>query len=458
MFIGATGGRGRVGGCDGWRPERSKRPARAQRRRELSAGWHQARALASARGFRRLLAVRLVGQTGDGAFQVALASYVLFSPERAASPTRVAAAFAVLLLPYTLLGPFAGVLLDRWRRRQVLLRANLVRSGLAIATAVAAVTAGEGVVLAIALVTISVNRFILTALGASLPKVVEGHLLIPANAIAPTLGTVAAVIGGGLGVLVRSLAGGADRADAADAAVLGFAAVLFATAAVLARRLAPDALGPTPDEQHPITAAALRGILHDLVAGLRAIEQRVPVRRALEVMGVHRLAFGVISVLAIVTQRGVLHPGDSDAALSGLAAMVLALGAGALLGALAAPPAVRRVGERRWTLGLLLAGAVACATLGPLLTSVSLVALSFAVGVVGQGIKVVVDTVVQREMVDVERGRAFAAYDVLFNAAFLLSVALLAAVLPSEGRAPWAYLIAAMLYGVGLVITSRSHP
>lgn len=426
-------------------------------RSDLSASWQQARTLATARGFRRLLAVRLVGQTGDGVFQVALASYVLFSPERAASPTRVAAAFAVLLLPYTLLGPFAGVLLDRWRRRQVLLVANLVRSALALATAVAAVTAGERTVLALALVTISVNRLILTALGASLPKVVDGPLLIPANAIAPTMGTLAAVIGGGLGIVVRGLVGGADRADAADAAVLLGAALLFATSAVLARRINADALGPTPDEQHPITSAALRGIVTDLVAGLRAIEQRVPVRRALEVMGVHRLAFGVVSVLAIVNQRAILHPGDSDAALSGLGAMVLALGAGALLGALAAPPAVRRVGERRWTLGLLVVGAMACATLGPVLTTLSLVALSFAVGVVGQGIKVVVDTVVQREMVDVERGRAFAAYDVLFNAAFLLSVALLAAVLPSDERAPWAYLIAATLYGVGVVVTSRSQ-
>ena len=40
--------------------------------------------------------------------------------------------FAVLLLPYSLVGPFAGVLLDRWRRRQVLLWANVVRTVLAL--------------------------------------------------------------------------------------------------------------------------------------------------------------------------------------------------------------------------------------------------------------------------------------------------------------------------------------
>jgi len=84
------------------------------------------------RGFRRLFTVRLVSQGSDGAFQAALASLVFFSPERAATAHAAAAAFAVSVLPYTLVGPFAGVLLDRWRRRQVLLAANLVRTVMAL--------------------------------------------------------------------------------------------------------------------------------------------------------------------------------------------------------------------------------------------------------------------------------------------------------------------------------------
>ena len=65
---------------------------------------------------------RLLGQFGDGVFQAALAGTVLFNPQRAADPVDVAAGFAILLLPYSLVGPFAGVWLDRWSRRQVLLR------------------------------------------------------------------------------------------------------------------------------------------------------------------------------------------------------------------------------------------------------------------------------------------------------------------------------------------------
>ena len=76
---------------------------------------------------RRLLGVRMLGQAGDGLLQTALATFVLFSPQREADPTRVAVSFAVLLLPYSVVGPLVGMFIDRWSRRSILVRANLVR-------------------------------------------------------------------------------------------------------------------------------------------------------------------------------------------------------------------------------------------------------------------------------------------------------------------------------------------
>ena len=77
------------------------------------------------------LAVRVLSQSADGVYQVALATYVVFSPENQTTPAAIASAMAVLLLPYSLIGPFAGVLLDRWPRRQVFLYGNLLRAALA---------------------------------------------------------------------------------------------------------------------------------------------------------------------------------------------------------------------------------------------------------------------------------------------------------------------------------------
>ena len=81
-------------------------------------------------GFRKLFAVRVTSQLTDGVLQVALASYVIFSPEQQPSPAAIAGALASVLLPFSLLGPFVGVFLDRWSRRQVLAWSNFVRVGL----------------------------------------------------------------------------------------------------------------------------------------------------------------------------------------------------------------------------------------------------------------------------------------------------------------------------------------
>ena len=143
------------------------------------------------RDFRRLFAVRLASQLGDGVFQVALASYVLFSPERAPDAAAIAGLFAVALLPYSILGPFTGVLLDRWSRRQILFGANLVRAGLVLAVA------GGGccgqrrsrLLRAWSLLTLGVNRFLLSGLSAGLPHVVDRDELVMANAVTPTAGT-----------------------------------------------------------------------------------------------------------------------------------------------------------------------------------------------------------------------------------------------------------------------------
>src|SRR5918997_4946183 len=168
------------------------------------------------RDFRRLLTTRLLAQFGDGVFQAALAGTVLFNPQRAAEPIDVAAGFAVLLLPYSLVGPFAGVWLDRWSRRQVLLRANVVRALLVACVAALTLGAVQGTVFYLAgLAVFSVNRFVLAALSAALPHTVEQPALVSANALSTTAGAVVTVAGGGAGLGLLQLTGGGDPAYAA---------------------------------------------------------------------------------------------------------------------------------------------------------------------------------------------------------------------------------------------------
>src|SRR6478609_3497847 len=162
------------------------------------------RGLLRGTGFRRLLTVRLLSQLSDGAFQASLAASVVFSPEKQSSPVDIAGIAAATLLPFSVIGPFAGVLLDRWRRRQVLLTGNLIRAGLGLVTAALLLgRAPNWVFITAALVVTAINRFILAGLSASLPRVVEPAELVTANAVSPTLGAVAAAAGAGVGFLVH---------------------------------------------------------------------------------------------------------------------------------------------------------------------------------------------------------------------------------------------------------------
>ena len=191
------------------------RPTGASRPRS-AAGLGAAVALLRSGPFTRLFTVRLFAQWADGLFQAALGGAVLFNPEREADPLVVASGLAVLLLPYSFLGPFAGALLDRWDRRRVLAGASVLRALLvvAVAAAVAAGTAGTPLFV-LALAVTGVNRFVLTGLSAALPHVVpDTDRLVPSNTLSVTVGAGISALGAGCAVALRAVFGDGDVGSA----------------------------------------------------------------------------------------------------------------------------------------------------------------------------------------------------------------------------------------------------
>lgn len=398
-------------------------------------------------GFRRLLTVRLVSQCADGMFTVGLATLFFFSPENATTAGAVAAAFAVLLLPFTVVGPWAGVFLDRWRRRQVLVVGNFVRMGLTLVVALLMVTAGVGpAVYVLALATLSVNRFLLAALSASQPKVVAGDLLLTANSVAPTLGSVASFVGGGLGAgLSLLIADGRGR----DAVALVVAAAIQATAATLALRLGRDQLGPDEPSAVPLRAA-LAVVGHGLADGGRYLVARRTPAQALGIMAWHRLLYGVVLMASILISRNLLNdPANLSAGIATFATIVAATGVGFFVAVVVTPILSPRIGVHRWIVVCLLVATVSQLLLVITVARPAVLAGAVILGLAAQAAKIAVDTIVQRDTADAFRGRAFALYDVLYNAAFVGAAALGAAALPDTGwsRGAFAGLAAAYLVG-----------
>jgi MFS family permease len=409
---------------------------------------HHLRVALRAPGLRRLFAVRLSAQLADGVFQASLAGSVLFNPERQAHASDVAAGFAVLLLPYSIIGPFAGVLLDRWWRQRVLLIANVLRAVgvLLIAAEIAGGLHGEPFY-ASALVVLSISRFFLSGLSASLPHVVGADELVTANAMSTTFGALATTAGGASAIGVRFLLD--DTSQRSYAAMAAIALVPYLISAIAARGFGRTVLGP--DDVERGNRETLAEIARGLVDGARHLHSRRPAFLALCAIGVHRLCYGLFAVCTVLLYRNYYgSDGVFRAGLAGLAQFVVAVAVGGGLAALITPPVSRRIGFVSWTAVLLAASGLFEVTLVlPYHLPLQLVA-GFVLGCTAQGIKICVDTTVQRTVTDEFRGRVFALYDTLFNLALVTAAALTALVLPDNGRAP----ISVLVLGVAYVLTA----
>lgn len=398
-------------------------------------------------GLARLTTVRFASQFGDGLFQAALGGAILFNPERETEPLAIAAGFAVLLLPYSVIGPFAGALLDRWDRRAVLLWANALR-GILILVIATALTAGAGEtpLLLLALAAIGVSRFVLAGISASLPHVVRQSWLVPTNSVLATVGSVFSALGAGTAVAVIGIVGEGDFGSGTAVAAGAVGSVIAVAAA---RGFARHALGPSD------TAVDTRGtalaILEGLRVGATAVWQAPGVTTAMLGIGAHRIAFGVNTLVMVLILRDPAAAGALPGGLAGFGVAVGATAAGMLLAALVTPWLIPRLGRPRTvTVAIAFALAVQVTMIATLSHALLLIG-AFLLGFAGQTVKLTGDAAMQIEIDDDRRGQVFALQDTVFNIAFCAAIGAAATVVAPDGRSLGLVLAAGGVYALSLV-------
>jgi MFS family permease len=405
------------------------------------------------RDFRRLFATRLVSALSDGVFQVGVAGYVLFSPEQEATAAEAAATAAVLLLPYSVLGPFAGVFIDRWRRRQILVYAPLIRAALLCCTAALLADGHDGApFLLSALLVLGVNRFFLSALSAGLPHVVGRDELITANAVSVTSGTMAAFGGAGVGYVLRVLFG-ADRHG--TAIILLWAAAAYVLTSVIATTMGRDLLGPSLRAARPETHEAVRRVLRGLLDGARHVRERRSAAFALGAIGVHRFLYGITTIMTVLLFRNYFAD-SAQAGMGGFALTLVVSGIGYFLAAVVTPLMTEHIRKEVWIAVQLAGAGLAEVVLAAPFSPIPFVIGGFVLGLAAQGVKLCVDTIVQTIILDAYRGRVFSFYDMIFNGLYVAGFAVAAAILPPSGKSYGAlalvgtgYALAAAVYWLG---------
>jgi hypothetical protein len=390
----------------------------------------------------------------DGVFQSALASFVLFSPERQADALSAAIGFAVVLLPYSIVGPFVGTILDRVSRQRALFFANLARSLNLLIVALFVFSGTTGVALTVVvLVAFGINRLILAALSAGLPLLIDSKSLITANAIAVTGGSVLVVLGGGIGVGVRALVDGAALADQADSLLILMASAGYFTAAMLSGRLSKYEIGPMEHEK--ASASFAQGFI-DMKEGVDFLRKNADTARGIAATAVHRGGLTALTLTALLLERNTFNdPSRPEDGLQGFGIALTIAGIGVFLGAFLAPYGVARFGRHRWIKFAMFASAFSPIFLVLWQTEVALSVTAFLTAFFGQNIKVTNDALVQSKIDDYYRGRVFAVYDVVVNSAIVSGGLIAALLLPTSGVTAKVPLFVMSAYLLVALITLR---
>ncbi|HEX2236514.1 MAG TPA: MFS transporter, partial [Actinomycetota bacterium] len=391
---------------------------------------------ARSRDFTWLMGAQFLAQAGDGVVQTALAKSIAFGDQRgfdiegARSPDELLRIALYLMVPYTIVSPFLGVVIDRWDRRKLLVLANGLRAVALAAVALAGVDAVGDLPLFLAfMLTLVSTRIVLATKAAALPSTVGSGELVEGNAVSQLGGALFQL--GGVGVAFVA----AELVDVEPIVLAG--ALVYGGGALCARALR------RAGETRPGSSfgAELARIARSIAAGLVEVARTPKAGASIATYLWLRFLWSFTLVgIGFVARR--LLAGDD------LAIAALIGGSGALGAALGFLAAVRLHERARTTARLVLAAAacagLAVALLGALQAAASLAALAFVLGLGFFVAKISLDTMVQEALGDDFRGRAFSLYDIAYNLAWVLAAGVMVAAWSRETEG-------ALLAGAGVV-------
>jgi MFS family permease len=276
------------------------------------------------RNFRLLFIGQTISQLGDWFNAVAVYALLL---DLTGSATAVAWMMVVQFMPVAIVGPFAGVIVDRVDRRTLMIGADILRGFLILGLLFVRRADQVWIAYAVMAATVSASAFFEPARTATIPNLTSTDELLPANALSSATWSAMLAIGASIGGIVTA-AFGRNVAFAINAASF------FASAGFILR---------TRYHSKPVAGVRREGLLalagvHDLIEGVRYLRNHGHVAALMLVKAGWGVAGGVLLLLTIFGQR--VFPLAGGAA-AGIGVLYGARGVGAGLGPIAL----------RWMLG-----------------------------------------------------------------------------------------------------------
>lgn len=344
--------------------------------------------------FRRLFLAHTVSRAGDAFNTVALVVLVF---ELTGTGLGVAGGVMFEVLPVLALGPIAGLAADRLPRRRLMIGADVFRA--AVALVLVAQAGSVGVAYAVAFGLSAGAVMFNPAAGSLLPDIVSDDEVVAANSAMWT----AAVTGQ---IALAPIAGFVIAAWGVEVA-FAINAATFAASALLLTGLRA---GRTRAD---LEVRGWTGVLD----GVRAVRANPLLARLAVVQVLASLSAGATSGLLVVLAERWLGVGPG-----GFGSLLAAIGVGAAAG----PLLLRRfieAGDKRWLFGPFVVRGGVDLTLATVASPIAAGGALVAYGMSTSTGMVAYQSTLQTYVPAETRGRAFAFYDVLWNAARLLSLA-----------------------------------
>ena len=343
---------------------------------------------------------QIISNLGDTLNYVALVVLVFRLSQ---SGLAVSALVLAEIVPTLLLGPIAGVVIDRFDRRRLLVVVDGVRAVLVL---LLALTHALWAVYALAALLAVGSTLFNPALQAVIPALLTDEERLAANAVAWSSGRLVQIIG-------ASVAGGLIAWGGTTPAFLVNAASFAFSAAMLARLSLPARQGPS-------RGGGLAGWLRDAGDGLAYARRDPFVARLVPVQALTSLATGATSALLVVLATTHLH-----LAAQGFGWLLTAIGVGALFGPFLSN---RLTGGRYLDMRLLFVPyvirGIGDIALGLVMGLPWALAILFVYGLNTSTGVVASNSILQTVIPDRVRGRVFTLLDVTWAAMRLLSLGL----------------------------------
>lgn len=366
-------------------------------------------------GWARLIQVHAFSSAGDAAVTIGLAGTVFFSVSSAQAKSSVLLFLCLTMLPFAVVAPFIGPLLDRYRhgRRWAIGTTLAIRAFLCWVLA-QAVQDKSTWLFPVALCVLVASKAYLVTRSAAAPRLLPDQLtLVKANGRLSLAGVIGAAVAGGLAGTAAKL-GGAPWA-------LRMGALLFAIGTVLAILLPPkvdSAVGEKPAPSGLATGGGSKyGITASVVTALRAN------------VGLRWLS-GFLTIFLAFLVRIHPFPGWEDRKTLLLALVVGAAGAGNSLGTVMGS-LLRIASPKVIVLGTLVADAILAVVAAVHFSLSTAIAVGLVAGIGQQLGKLALDSQIQDTVPEHMRTSVFGRSETLLQLSWVIG-GIIAVAIPSD--------------------------